>query len=233
MTLWFAEVDRHVATEVAVMERSSIPGDGPIEAGETIVIGCATPSGTTATAVAIVGACWPPTAVEVSEGLPGWTAQGEVGLVCAEEDPAHAWLWGLTQITPIPLVRVETLGSRLRRHRPLKQASSDLAEGLACGVTAVSIWDYLRVGRSVQGVLERIPPWALPWAQGLANELEASAELELSEVMELVGAADDGPGPYQSHVRDVLSGNHGRMLQRIWARLRPSAEIPQRPGHGR
>lgn len=101
-----------------------------------------------------------------------------------------------------------------------------LVESQTCGVTARTVWEHLRTGNDLASIASRMPAWALPWLQEVAADLVGSFEHAMTEIRGLAAAGETGPGPYQSHVRDLLADDAVRVRQRVWAQLRPCPERP-------
>jgi hypothetical protein len=143
-------------------------------------------------------------------------------------DPGHQGLWVLSDRVALPSAKAAV--RRARRVTWLASADSDLAEARASGVTAQTVWEYLRLQRPLDSVYARAPEWSRGWIDELASELQASVDMTLNEVLQAWEEDPDGqvPGPYREHVADLANESHPRMVQRVWATYRPGPELPQR-----
>lgn len=223
------EVSYELACEILDQDRPSCPSPGLLVDGTRAAVAYRT----SVESVDVVGTvrvtrAYPAEAVVLrSDNDDDW-GEGSVA-VRPEHDPGRRGLWVLgdrVRIAPTPAYALQTHSGVPWLHL----ADADVAEALASGVTAQTVWEYLRLQRPLDGVYARAPEWAGEWIDDLAGELQASVDKTLREVLQAWDEDPDAqaPGPYRDHLVDLANHSHPRMIQRIWATYRPGPELPER-----
>lgn len=180
-------------------------------------------------ATARVFGAWPSERVGfdplLEEDERGWRIDGDRLWLRPSEEPLGDFSPGRWVLPLYEVQRIEPIRQKGGQgFIELPQKVTDRVEGLACGVTARSIWEHCRTGTDMASLLARLPGWSEPWFHDVAADLTASFERAMTEISE----ATPGPGPYEAHLADLAAGLQFKAEQRVWAQLRPRAELPAR-----